>query len=178
MNSFRCAGQGSSTLSGSSRGLFKEKWGIGRSWEKSWEELGGELAAAPLWRAVGGGWAVAPLQRLSPCPWHREPSKCLARSSYNYHIYGWKAQKQKRLFASYKEQRASFWLYPQRWGKQAWGNVLGALPFREKCSKSGSHSLKESNSDHQAGQEALLPIKPTHRSTAQYYYKGISAIKH
>jgi hypothetical protein len=24
-------------------------------------------------------------------------------------------------------------------GKQAWGNVLGALPFREKRSKSGSH---------------------------------------
>jgi hypothetical protein len=25
-------------------------------------------------------------------------------------------------------------------GKQAWGNVLGALPFREKCFKLGSHT--------------------------------------
>jgi hypothetical protein len=25
-------------------------------------------------------------------------------------------------------------------GKQAWGNVLGALPSREKCFKPGSHN--------------------------------------
>jgi hypothetical protein len=28
-------------------------------------------------------------------------------------------------------------------GKQAWGNVLGALPFREKCFKPGSHISKQ-----------------------------------
>jgi hypothetical protein len=26
-------------------------------------------------------------------------------------------------------------------GKQAWGNILGALPFREKCFKLGSHNI-------------------------------------
>jgi hypothetical protein len=28
-------------------------------------------------------------------------------------------------------------------GKQAWGNVLGALPSREKCFKPGSHSMRK-----------------------------------
>jgi hypothetical protein len=27
-------------------------------------------------------------------------------------------------------------------GKQAWGNVLGALPFKEKRFKSGSHNTR------------------------------------
>ena len=40
MKSLHHAGQGSLTLSSDSRGLLTASWGIGRSWEESWEELG------------------------------------------------------------------------------------------------------------------------------------------
>ena len=74
---------------------WEELGGVGRRVGKSWEEFGyssslegvlGKITRHEEW----GVSCSSSLWSLSPCPWHEEPGKRLARSFYNYHISGYK----------------------------------------------------------------------------------------
>jgi hypothetical protein len=57
-------------------------------------------------------------------------------------VSGCKAQKQKGFLLAIENKELLSGCIFRDQGKQAWGNVLGALPLREKLSKSESHTCK------------------------------------
>jgi hypothetical protein len=65
--------------------------GVGRSWEEFGysSSLAGVLGKITRYEEWGVSCSSS-LWSLSPCPWHREPGKLLARSFYNYRISGCK----------------------------------------------------------------------------------------
>jgi hypothetical protein len=76
---------------------------------KNWEEFG---YSSSLWN-------------LSPCPWHREPSKRLARSPHNHRISDCKAQKQKGFLLAIENKELLSGCIFRDQEKQAWGTSRG-----------------------------------------------------